>query len=94
LEDEDECIIVFGNFITWAADNIKLSEVNIAYSAISKMFQCLLPTLAIAKIQQIISLKKGVLMSHPKQVKYLEIWDLNLIISYYIIQIHLLQQWI
>jgi hypothetical protein len=27
---EDECIIVFGDFITWAADNIKLSEINIA----------------------------------------------------------------
>jgi hypothetical protein len=64
-----------GDFITWASDNIKLSEINIACSAISKMFQCLLPKFPIAKIQQIISLKKGVLMSHPKQVKYLEIWD-------------------
>jgi hypothetical protein len=27
---DKECIIVFGDFITWAADNIKLSEVNIA----------------------------------------------------------------
>jgi hypothetical protein len=71
---------MFGEFITWAADNIKLLEVNIACSAISKMFQCLLPKLAIAKIQQIISLKKGVLMSHPK---HLEIWDPNLILSYY-----------
>jgi hypothetical protein len=83
-EDEDECIMIFRDFITWAVDNIKLLEVNIACSAISKMFQCLLPRLAIAKIQQIISLKKGVLMSHPKQIKYLKIWDLNLILSYYI----------
>jgi hypothetical protein len=33
-KDEDECIIVFGDFI----NNIKLSEINIACSAISKMF--------------------------------------------------------
>jgi hypothetical protein len=82
-KDEDDCIIVFGDFITWAADNIKLSEINIACSAISKMFQGLSPTLRIAKIQQIISLKKGVLTSHPKQVKYLTLWNLDLIISYY-----------
>jgi hypothetical protein len=62
-KDEDECIIVFRDFITWATDNIKLSEVNIACSAISKMFQCLQPTLGIAKIQQIIGLKRGALMS-------------------------------
>jgi hypothetical protein len=59
-KDEDECVIVFGDFITWVADIIKLSEVNIAYSATSKMFQGLLSTLTIAKTQQIISLKKGV----------------------------------
>jgi uncharacterized protein YsxB (DUF464 family) len=74
---------MFGDFITWAADNIKLLEVNITCSAISKMFQCLLPRLTITKIQQIISLKKGVLMFHPKQIKYLKIWDPNLILSYY-----------
>jgi hypothetical protein len=47
------------------------------------MFQCLLPTLEIAKIQQIVSLKRGVLMSHPKQVKYLILWNLDLVITYY-----------
>jgi hypothetical protein len=34
-KDKDECIIVFGDFITWAADNIKFSQINIACSAIS-----------------------------------------------------------
>jgi hypothetical protein len=48
------------------------------------MFQGLSPTLELAKIQQIISLKKGVLMSHPKQVKYLTLWNPDLVISYYI----------
>jgi hypothetical protein len=86
-KDEDKCIIVFGDFITWAADNTKLSEINIACSAISKMLQGLSPTLAIAKIQQIISLKKGVLMSNPKQVKYLKLWNPDLIISYYTVTI-------
>jgi hypothetical protein len=57
---------MFGDFITWAADNIKLSEINITCSAISKMFQGLSPTLELAKINQIITLKKGVLMSHYK----------------------------
>jgi hypothetical protein len=33
------CYSIQRDFITWAADNIKLSEVNIACSAISKMFQ-------------------------------------------------------
>jgi hypothetical protein len=47
------------------------------------MFQCLFPTLEIVKIQQIISLKKGALMSHPKQVKCLKLWNPDLIISYY-----------
>jgi hypothetical protein len=28
-KDEDKCIIVFGDFITLATDNIKLSEINI-----------------------------------------------------------------
>jgi hypothetical protein len=49
-KDKDECIIVFGDFITWATNNIKLLEINIACSAISKMFQGLLPTLEITKI--------------------------------------------
>jgi hypothetical protein len=39
------------------------------------MFQGLSPTLQLAKIQQIISIKKGILMSNPKQVKYLSLWD-------------------
>jgi hypothetical protein len=82
-KNEDEYIIVFEDFITWAVDNIKLSKVNIACSEISKVFQGLLLTLAIVKVQQIISLKKGVLMTYPKQAKNLQIWDLNLIISYY-----------
>jgi hypothetical protein len=82
-KDENECIIIFGDFITWATDNIKLSEVNIACSVISKMFQCLQPTLGITKIQQIISLKRGALMSNPKQIKYLKLWNPDLVISYY-----------
>jgi hypothetical protein len=47
------------------------------------MFQGLSPTLELAKINQIISLKRGVLMSSPKQVKYLKIWDPDIIIMYY-----------
>jgi hypothetical protein len=82
-KDEDECIIVFGDFITWATDNIKLSEINIACSAISKMFQGLSPILELTKINQIISLKKGVFMSNPKQVKYLTLWNPDLVITYY-----------
>jgi uncharacterized protein YsxB (DUF464 family) len=62
---------------------IKLSEINIACSAISKMFQGLSPTLELAKINQIINLKKGVLMSNPKQIKYLKLWDPDIVIMYY-----------
>jgi hypothetical protein len=39
-KDEDKCIIIFEDFITWAADNIKKSKINIACSAISKMLYC------------------------------------------------------
>jgi hypothetical protein len=81
--DEDECIVIFGDFISWFLSNNKLSELNITSSAISKMFQWLFPKLAIAKLPEIISLKKKTLINHPKQVKYLQIWEADILLSYY-----------
>jgi hypothetical protein len=63
--------------------NNKLSELNIASTAISKIFQWLFPKLAIAKLPANISLKKGAFMNHPKQVKYLQIWEPDILLSYY-----------
>jgi hypothetical protein len=37
--NEDECIIIFGDFILLFSSNNKISELNIACSVISKMFQ-------------------------------------------------------
>jgi hypothetical protein len=52
--NEEECIVIFGDFISWFSSNNKLSELNIASSAISKF-----PKLSITKLLAFISLKKG-----------------------------------
>jgi hypothetical protein len=59
-DDEDECIIIFGDFISLFSSNNKLWELNITSSVISKMFN---PNPA--KLPAIISLKKRALMNYP-----------------------------
>jgi hypothetical protein len=60
------------------------SELNIACSAISKLFPVFHLLLSIPKIPLIKNLRRGIALQHPKRAKYKTTWDSNLLLNYYL----------
>jgi hypothetical protein len=85
-QNQEDCIYKFQDFIAWGAneENMPSSELNIACSAISKVFSVFHPLISIPKIPLIKSLRRGIALQHPKRAKYKTTWDSNLLLNYYL----------
>jgi hypothetical protein len=76
----------FQDFIASKAseENMPSSKLNIACSAISKVFSVFHSFLSVLKIPLIKGLRRGIALQHPEGVKYKITWDSNLLLNYYL----------
>jgi site-specific recombinase XerD len=83
-EDKSVCQEIYSEFLNWVfVGKVLPTSLNITCSAISKFFTVFIPNFDFAQSNYVKSIKKGLMKDKPKNPRYSNIWNPDILLNYY-----------